>query len=37
MKMLMQALFGLLRARRTRVKPGKPPIRPSVLKTPFYY
>lgn len=37
MKKLMQALSGLLRASQTGAKPGKPPIRPSVLKTPFYY
>ncbi len=37
MKMLMQALSGLLRARPTKAKPRNPPLRPSVLKTPFYY
>lgn len=37
MKMVTQAFAGLRRAVRVAFKPGKPPIRTAILKTPFYY
>lgn len=37
MKMVTQAFSGLRQALRAAFKPGKPPIRTSILKTPFYY